>query len=58
MTKSHFHENMDCTEFYFGIAGEGLLLLMDETGQTWAEKIYEGSLHHIDGHIAHRLMNT
>lgn len=58
MTKGHFHENKDCVEFYFGIAGEGLLLLMDEEGQTWAEKVYEGSLHHIDGHVAHRLINT
>lgn len=58
MTKGHFHENKDCVEFYFGIQGEGLLLLMDETGKTWAEKVYEGSLHHIDGHVAHRLVNT
>lgn len=58
MTKGHFHEDKNCAEFYFGIAGEGLLLLMDENGETWAEKVYEGSLHHIDGTIAHRLVNT
>lgn len=57
MTKGHFHENKDCAEIYFGIAGEGLLLLMDEDGETWAEKVYEGSLHHIAGTIAHRLVN-
>jgi len=58
MTKGHFHVNRDCVEFYFGIAGEGLLLLMDEEGNTWAEKVFKGSLHHIDGHLAHRLVNT
>lgn len=58
MTKGHFHENRDCVEYYFGIQGEGLLLLMDEEGNTWAEKVFEGSLHHIDGHVAHRLVNT
>lgn len=58
MTKGHFHENKDCVEFYFGIQGEGLLLLMDESGHTWAEKVFEGSLHHINGHVAHRLVNT
>ena len=58
MTKGHFHVNKDCAEIYFGIAGVGLLLLMDEEGHTWAEKVYEGSLHHIDGRIAHRLVNT
>lgn len=58
MTKGHFHEDKDCAEIYFGIAGDGLLLLMDEDGNTWAEKVFEGSLHHIDGTIAHRLVNT
>lgn len=57
MTKGHFHLDRNCTEFYFGIAGEGLLILMDEEGNTWAEKIFEGSLHHIDGHVAHRICN-
>lgn len=58
MTKGHFHVNKDCAEIYFGISGEGLLLLMDETGYTWAEKVFEGSLHYIDGHLAHRLVNS
>lgn len=58
MTKGHFHTIKDCAEFYFGISGQGLLLLMDETGYTWAEKVYPGSLHYIDGKYAHRLVNT
>lgn len=57
MTKGHYHEDKNCAEIYFGISGEGLLLLMDENGKTWAEKIYQGSLHHIDGNLAHRLVN-
>ncbi len=58
MTKGHFHVDRDCAEFYFGIEGEGLLLLMDEDGHTYAQKVFKGSLHHIDGHVAHRLVNT
>lgn len=58
MTRGHFHENLSCTEYYFCLRGEGLLLLMDETGHTWAERMYEGSLHHIDGRIAHRCVTT
>ncbi len=58
MTRGHFHENRDCTEYYFCLRGEGLLLLMDESGATWAERMCEGSLHHIDGHLAHRCVNT
>ena len=58
MTRGHFHQDKNCAEFYFGIAGDGLLLLMDEQGTTWAEKVFQGSLHHIDGKFAHRLVNT
>ena len=58
MTRGHFHEDRSCTEYYFCLRGEGLLLLMDETGETWAERMSEGSLHHIGGHLAHRCVNT
>lgn len=58
MTRGHFHQNLDCAEFYFGVGGEGLLLLMNDKGEMWAEKVFKGSLHHIDGTIAHRLVNT
>lgn len=57
MTRGHFHEDTDCAEFYFGLEGEGLLLLMNKAGDMWAEKISKGSLHHIDGEIAHRIVN-
>ena len=47
MTRGHFHENMDCEEYYWCSKGTGLLMLMDEEGKCWCEKMYEGSLHHI-----------
>ena len=37
---------------------EGLLLLMDQEGDVWAEKVYPHSVHYIDGRLAHRLVNT
>lgn len=58
MTRGHWHENRDCVEFYYGAQGNGLLMLMDDNGTTWAEEVFPGSLHHIDGHLAHRLINT
>ncbi|MDF9823805.1 glucose-6-phosphate isomerase [Breznakia sp. PF5-3] len=58
MTRGHFHENLDCAEFYFGLGGEGLLLMMKEDGTCFAEKVFLNSLHHIDGSVAHRLINT
>ena len=58
MTKGHFHKIADRAEFYWGIAGEGMLILMDKHRKTWAEKMYPGSLHYIHGYTAHRTANT
>ena len=58
MTRGHWHQKRECAELYYGVAGEGLLMLMDEDGNTWCERVFKGSVHHIDGHLAHRLLNT
>lgn len=58
ITRGHFHEDLSCAEFYFCLGGTGVLLLMDELGNCWAEKMEVGSIHHIDGKLAHRLVNT
>ena len=58
MTKGHFHSLGDRAEFYWGVQGKGMLILMDRDRNTWAEEVYPGSLHYIRGEIAHRLANT
>lgn len=58
MTKGHFHSKIDRTEFYMGVEGEGALILMDETGRTWWERMHPGSVHAIPGRVAHRVANT
>lgn len=58
MTRGHFHAVENRAEFYWGIEGEGLLLLMDKSGKTRAERIIPGSLHYIPGLTAHRVVNT
>ena len=58
MTRGHFHTKSDRAEYYWGIQGQGMLLLMDKNRNTWAERVYPGSLHYIEPHIAHRLANT
>ncbi len=58
MTKGHFHAQSDRAEFYWGVRGRGMLVLMDRERNTWAEEVYPGSLHYIGGEIAHRLANT
>lgn len=57
-TRGHIHQDTSCGEFYFGLAGEGLLLLMDAKEHVWAEKIYPNSLHYVHGNLAHRIVNT
>ena len=58
MTKGHFHVKSDRSEFYWGIEGDGVLLLMNRERQVTAEKISPGSLHYIPAHTAHRTVNT
>jgi len=58
MTKGHFHHKADRAEFYWGIQGEGILILMDKKRNIRAEKMFPGSLHYINGHVAHRTANT
>jgi len=58
MTKGHFHQNRDTAEYYWGVSGEGMLILMDEQRNVWAERMFPGSLHYIPGCVAHRVANT
>ena len=58
MTKGHFHSTANRGEFYWGIQGQGILLLMDKKRNVRGEKMVHGSLHYIDGYIAHRVVNT
>lgn len=57
MTKGHFHLKEDRSEFYWGIQGMGMLILMDRNRKVWAERMVPGSLHYIHSHIAHRTVN-
>jgi glucose-6-phosphate isomerase len=58
MTHGHFHAKRERTEYYATVAGEGALILMDETRKTWMEPMSPGSLHFIAPRIAHRVANT
>lgn len=58
MTKGHFHSNIDTAEFYWGVEGQGVLILMDADKNVWAERMFPGSLHYIPGKVAHRVANT
>ena len=58
MTKGHLHAIRERPEIYWGIRGKGALVLQNDAGACWAEAVFPGSLHHIFGHIAHRLVNV
>ncbi|MDR1937123.1 MAG: cupin domain-containing protein [Tannerellaceae bacterium] len=58
MTKGHFHAREDRAEYYWGIEGQGVLILMNRERQTWGERMFPGSLHYIPGGVAHRVANT
>ncbi|MGR5095959.1 glucose-6-phosphate isomerase family protein [Vibrio maritimus] len=58
MTRGHIHQRKEQAEFYFGSQGEGLLLMQTEQGGVSIEKVFPGSVHHIPGFVAHRLINT
>lgn len=58
MTKGHFHSQSDRAEFYWGVEGEGILILMDEQRNVWGEWMFPGSLHYIPACVAHRVANT
>jgi glucose-6-phosphate isomerase len=58
MTQGHFHAKADRTEYYGGMQGYGVLILMDESRKSWTEPMFPGSLHHIPPRTAHRVANT
>lgn len=58
MTSGHYHGDSDCDEYYYGLKGTGFLLFWDGKDDFYAEKIFPGSLHYINGHYAHRIINS
>lgn len=58
MTKGHFHSKRDRGEVYFGLSGEGYLLLETEDGKTHAEPMVKGTVAYVPPYWAHRTINT
>lgn len=58
MTRGHYHEKLNRSEFYLTLRGEGALLLMSPDRQVRSEPMHVGTLHYIPGETAHRVANT
>jgi glucose-6-phosphate isomerase len=58
MTKGHFHGLRDRAEIYYGLTGEGLLLMMTPEGAINTQVMYPGAGCYVPPHWAHRTINT
>lgn len=58
MTKGHFHMKRDRSEIYLGIAGSGLMLIMNEDGETSIIEIKPNTIIYVPPNHAHRAVNT
>lgn len=57
-TKGHFHTKEAASEVYFGISGEGIILMQDREGRAFAEEIKPETIVYIPPGLAHRSVNT
>jgi glucose-6-phosphate isomerase len=58
MTKGHYHRKADRAEVYYGLSGEGELLLQTRDGATTVQHIAPGVVAYIPSFQAHRTINT
>lgn len=59
MTKGHLHSWRSAAEFYFGLSGDGVMLLEDEaTGESRMVPLKPNNAVYVPGHTAHRTMNV
>lgn len=58
LTQGHFHKIGNRAEYYWGIEGDGVLVLMNRNRVCKTEKVQKGSLHYIPANTAHRVVNT
>ena len=58
MTKGHYHARREQGEVYFGLSGQGYLLLQTESGETSAVEMVAGSAAYVPPYWAHRTVNV
>lgn len=58
MTKGHFHAKEDRTELYYGLKGEGYLLLQTRDGRVDAQRMTPGAAAYVPPYWGHRTVNT
>ena len=58
MTKGHYHARADRSELYYGLAGEGMLLLQTPEGRVDVQPMKPGAASYVPPYWGHRTINT
>ncbi|HET9028105.1 MAG TPA: glucose-6-phosphate isomerase family protein [Trueperaceae bacterium] len=58
MTKGHYHARADRSELYYGLAGEGLLLMQTPEGRINVQPMRAGSACYVPPYWGHRSINV
>jgi glucose-6-phosphate isomerase, archaeal len=58
MTKGHFHARADRAELYYGLSGQGMLLLQTPEGRVEALPMVAGTAAYVPPYWGHRTVNT
>ncbi len=58
MTKGHYHSQGECSELYFGLLGEGYLLLQTPEGQVSTLRMTPGTAAYVPPFWGHRTLNV
>jgi glucose-6-phosphate isomerase len=58
MTKGHFHTILDTAETYYGLSGEGFMLIENPEGDSAALPVEPGRAVYVPKRYAHRSVNT
>ena len=58
MTKGHYHTKDECAELYFGLLGEGYLLLQTPEGEVSLQRVVPGTAAYVPPYWGHRTINT
>jgi glucose-6-phosphate isomerase len=58
MTKGHYHAKGECAELYFGLSGEGILILQTPEGVVNVQPMVAGAASYVPPFWGHRTINT
>jgi glucose-6-phosphate isomerase len=58
MTKGHFHAVLETAEIYYGLQGQGVMVMETPTGEWAVEELCPGKVLYVPPRWAHRSVNT